>query len=276
MSKKPHKKVAPAESEQEAAPLGEASPESSQVNTPVQPTIPVTPETPAAPETVSLDAVLEAPPTMPEVQDHAVEAAREREAASGAVEAANAPGMPVKGQTDERGRAFDPAIHEVGPDGNGIVGKRTGYLRMRKGGASSGGRAAPVLKSKIAPAKVGAAPQPDAAAAAAAMQAKIDSTAAVTAELIFTAGQLVSDEFAPESGERENMTNAWRQYYTVRGCVDLPPEMLIAVALVGYVGKRWNAPKFVEKRRGWVAAWRGKKNEKQQEQAADAAIGTAT
>lgn len=219
-------------------------------------------EKPALPETkiVTLDAVLGETPDMPEVQEHALAAARERKAQEEVGEReAEAAQAPVKGKTDERGRPFDPAIHETGPDGGPIIGKKTGYIRMRRGGAS--GAAKPSRsRVNIASAADSVTASLDAGRNADVIKEKIASSAAVSAETIFILGQTIGGpEFAPEAAEREGLVAAWTHYYTVRGIVDIPPEVMIAVALGGYVMKRWNMPVFSEKRKGWMRAWKGEK-----------------
>lgn len=255
MAKKTPPAPVPAETPPANDPVQNAADSTAQPS-PQQPTRIVTSE----PETITLDQALSAGPAMPEVQDHAVAAARERAAeAQEAQSAPSAAGQPVKGITDERGRPFDPAIHETGPDGKGIIGSRTGFLRMRRGGASKGGAAPSRSKVSIASKSVeSAANTLDAARNADMLKEKIASTAAVSTEMVLMLGQAVGgEEFAPEAGEKDGMTAAFVNYYTIRGVVDLPPEVMLGVCIFGYVGKRWNRPIFAEKRKAWWAKIRG-------------------
>lgn len=201
-------------------------------------------------------------PSMPTVQQHAIEAARADASAS---QANNAPRTPIKGKTDDLGREFDPKMHE-----GATVLNREGYLKKRPGRGSAAPRAASSAPSGQGAAggqsklNLGSAPAgPDKKTQAAEeLDAKIQSTAAVSAMMIFTVGQLVGGpEFKPEDSEAQAMTGAFTEYYRVRGIVDLPPEVMLATAVVGYVIPRWNKPIFKEKRQGWWARWKSRKAE---------------
>lgn len=192
---------------------------------------------------------------MPEVQPHAIEAARAAKAQSAEVESEagsaqpSGSATPVKGSTDERGRRFDPELHKAGPDGKPLINSK-GYITMKRGGAAQ--KAAKGQSFAKVP-EPGAVPQSQKKAAAAVeLDAKIDSTAEVSAYMVITAAQMIGgEEFKPESGEADAMKSAFANYYRVRGIVDMPPELILAVSLGGYVLPRWNKPIFKKKREGW-------------------------
>ncbi len=180
-------------------------------------------------------------PEMPSVEVHAVDAARnEVPQTAGATDAP---------QND--GSTFDPAIHEAGPDGKGVR-TAAGVFRRKRGGGG---------KSRVAP-KAAQAGQPPQAAQDSSNLAKIESAALVSAGLIFTVGRLVGGpEFEPivskEDNEPETMKAAFAEYYRIKGVADIPPGLALTLVCMGYVGKRWNAPVFKERR---VSIWERTKN----------------
>lgn len=234
-----------------SAPLSAADPadaeEASQETSPVTP-----PEAPEVTKSVSSSKVLPdaqafGGPDMPTIQPHAVEAAKETLAASEAPASPSAEGAPVKGKTDFKGRPFNPALHEVNDDGSPAM-NRDGYIKCFRGKPAAGASdtaAPPRARSKVDPTggkAPQAAPPPD-------MSAQIDASAGAFTGLFLAAATLVGgEEFAPEAGEPEAIKGAFSQYFAAKGVVDVPPGVMLGGVLVVYVAKRWNAPKFAERR----------------------------
>lgn len=197
-------------------------------------------------------------PAMPEVQQHAVDAAREERARQDAPPPTSSGGTssagPVKGKTDFKGRAFDPALHEVDADGKPAI-NRDGYLKCYRGkhGSTTSHTEAqrPTPRSKcepVAKASPGAVPVPGPD-----VEAQIDASAAAFSGLFVTGSVLIGgEEFAPEPGEGEALKESFAQYFRAKGVVDLPPGVVLGGAMVCYIAKRWNAPKFTARREGWI------------------------
>lgn len=189
----------------------------------------------------------------PEVQPHAVEAARERRAAAAQTQpqesTASTAARPVKGKSDNKGRAYDPAIHETGPDGKPLM-NAEGYIKCKRGGAAqkvqraAAGKFTPPTKPD---------PTKPAAPNAEALEAQVQATGATAAVLVVSLAQMVGGEdFKPETGEAEGMAGAFANYFRSKGISDIPPGTALAITLAAYIGKRWNRPKFAEKRKGLI------------------------
>lgn len=226
-------------------------PKATETDAESQLTRPVTP--PGGVPVQDLDEIMD--PSMPEVQEHTIQAAREARAAQSS-------GEPIKGKTDAKGRTFDTVLHEIGPDGGPIINAR-GYIKERRGGAAqkaSRGEKPQASFSRPKNAPEGQ-PSPEAmrrTAQAEALEARIQSTAQVSAMVIITSARIVGgEEFEPEDGEAQAMSQCFADYYRIRGIVDLPPEVMLAVGIGGYVAKRWNKPKFAETRKGWWLTIKG-------------------
>lgn len=195
-------------------------------------------------------------PDMPAVQEHAIAAARERirenappetqEAAQvEAAEPSNTPG-PVKGQTDEDGNTFDPAIHE-----SPLRLNKSGYIAKKRGGAKK--KQEPVYRSHAAPPET---PSPAGQEQVSDVpdEVKIDATATLFTSLFIGTAQMVGgEEFAPEKGEEPFIKNALATYFRQAGVVDVPPSVGVGLAMGMYVAKRWNRPVFAAKRQGWIS-----------------------
>lgn len=194
--------------------------------------------------------------SMPAIQPHAIEAAREDEAAAASAGAG--------GPTDAQGRAFDPALHETGPDGAPRL-NAAGGLRMRRG-RKPGASAAPRATASTFAAPQGVAPQ--ASAAPIPDTAKIDATATVMAELVFAIGMAAGgSEWKPRDEERDSLKDAFRNYCATRGVSELPPELVVAVALGGYAIPRCFMPETkskIQRAKEWlyakIAVWKARRN----------------
>lgn len=219
-----------------------------------QETSPVTPE--EVTKSVSSSKVLPdaqafGGPDMPAIQPHAVEAAREAQTPAEAP-TPTADGAPRKGETDFKGRTFDPRLHEVHADGKPAI-NRDGFIKCFRGkpaGTVSDTPARPAqARSKVDPTGGKAAapiPPPD-------QSAQIDTSATAFTGMFLTAATLVGgEEFAPESGEPEAIKSAFAQYFAAKGVVDVPPGVMLGGVMVMYIAKRWNAPKFVARRESWT------------------------
>lgn len=207
-------------------------------------------------DAVLLDDVVNSDtPTMPDVQDHAIQAMQSRlEEQTTSVPTATQAGGPVKGQTDSQGRPFDPAIHESPMRIN-----TEGYIACKRGRASGGKNAAnrsfvsqeALKKENLAqqsPEKIA-----QAAKIASENEAKFKAAGDTSAALFETVGILVlGDEFRPENTkEHDSLALCFEGYYRSKGCPDLPPGLVLACGLIVYTARRWNAPKIAEKRATW-------------------------
>lgn len=183
--------------------------------------------------------------SMPDIQPHAIEAAGETHAAAKAANAAF-PG-------------FDPNIHEVDPLTGEPRKTKAGGFRMKRGrGAKSFGGASTFKAAGPAPAAQAA----QSAQSQAERNAKIDSTATIVSEMIFMGGKLLGgEEWTPvtdkASGvdERAMMKGAWAEYFRIRGIIDVPPEIMLAVAIGGYAAPRFFLPKTqsrVQRAKEWL------------------------
>lgn len=187
---------------------------------------------------------------MPAVQDHAIAAALERlegEADSTVPEAA--PQVGDSGGSD----AWDPAVHEDPPRRN-----RDGqWAKLRGKRPASGKPASPkrsFVNTKPDPKKEGEArAQKTLDTAPLVDPAAIQASAVMSAGLFFAAGQMLGgEEFKPDDkGEQDGIVAAFTNYYTAKGCPDIPPGIALAAGLGLYVAKRWTRPVFTEKRQTW-------------------------
>jgi hypothetical protein len=212
----------------------------------------------------------DAVPDMPAVQDHAVGAALERLEAqeTTAPQAVSSSPAPVKGDTDIDGRPYDPAIHESPMRIN-----RHGWIAKRPGGKSKASSASAAPRRSF----VNTTPQgqPGAVPAAAASQgpdiaAQCRASAEMFAGTFIGVGQMVvGEEFKPEDkGEQDALVSSFNQYFIAKGNPDIPPGIALALGLGVYTFKRWNAPKFKEKRESlwmlakrWYNDWRFRREE---------------
>lgn len=209
------------------------------------------------------------PPEMPQVQAHAVDAARERLAleageevpSSGTPATCNvnppvygATAKAIPGETDADGRAYDPAIHEFP-----IRYNKAGFIAKKRGGAQK----KPQTYNSVAAPVEKEVPQPtqEAAAPAAVSPAAIQANAEMCAGLFLTAAKMLGgEEFEAEKGEKEMLSGAFAGYIATKGIVDIPPGIALLAAMGMFVGARWNKPNFtasreklVEKAQEWLS-----------------------
>lgn len=203
---------------------------------------------------------------MPSVNDHVIaeenadNAAESGKQAEPAAHAAGSSDTP----TDYKGRAFDPALHEVDSDGKPVIGDRN-RLRIKKGAqAKPTPRAAAKPAAKIPPkivipnadgtpgaAQVDAPGSPAAQAALAANPcdpAQALASAQVCMQLVTTLGKMIdSDEWEPKPDEKQNLTSAFQNYFMVRGSPDIPPEVLVIATVGAYAVPRLQMPRTSDK-----------------------------
>lgn len=168
---------------------------------------------------------------MPEVQDHAVEAARaSREPGpEETTEPESQSSTPSSDLFDSAGERFNPEIHATGKDGRGKKTAKGNWAKKR--GRKSGTLNIPGDKSAEAREK-----EREAARLAESVQ-----LGEVAAHLIFTLGEgLGGDEWKPivdpVTGKDEPvaMTNAFAKYFHMKGMSDFPPGAMVLLAISMY------------------------------------------
>lgn len=126
------------------------------------------------------------------------------------------------GALDRLGRSFDPKTHQTAADGSPILTKK-GQLAIRGGRTSTGGA------GPIAPALPGVEQQRQADLA------RFRSTAQVTVQSFASLASMFGGEiWEPSDAERVQLTDAWAEYYRVRGIRDVPPEIMLAAVMGGW------------------------------------------
>jgi hypothetical protein len=180
---------------------------------------------------------------MPQVQEHAVNKAQEESNAQ-----ANSP-------VDKAGTRFDPALHETGPDGKGILGVR-GNWRAKRGRKTGG----PVSGS-VAGSTLGAPTGPtaqDVKAAQNEQQSRIAGAAA--AQMLFVAGRVIGgEEWAPRKDEKTGvdeealLTSAFGDYFKAKDVKDIPPGAALAFVLMMYAGPRFTMPQTQQRVKSFKA-----------------------
>lgn len=243
------------------------APETSSVTAPEEVTIPVTSSgSPVLGDDVG--ALMGDGPQMPEVQEGAIAAAKE---ASQPASSGESTGSPVKGKTDDKGRPFDPKLHEVDAAGRPKL-NRDGWLAKRRGGAGKATTAP--LRSKVNPGGAGkvsdvCGPTQQAEE----FEVKVAQSSTACAGLFIMSAQVVGGpEFQPESGEPEFLRDSFATYFRAKGIVDIPPGVGLAIAMGGYIAKRWSQPVFAQKRKGWWAWVKSYLDKRREKASADAAM----
>ena len=202
-----------------------------------------------------MNDLMEGDANMPDIQAHTIEAAKTAKSTiekHQSVQNAGA-GPSVKGNTDDVGRKFDPLLHETTPDGKPRLNK-AGYIAKRRGGGPKGGPTA----SKINKTKLN-----DAASAPQNLEPVIQANAQMFTGVFLTFATLLGgEEFKPvvdaKTGENEPqfLQDTFANYFRIKGVVDIPPGLALTMGLGFYVAKRWNGPKFVERRSTWFGGVR--------------------
>ena len=153
----------------------------------------------------------------------------------------------------------DPNLHESPPrevtrngapawakrrGGSPMKDRAPGSLGKIKSKAEKPVRYNPPPAAEATTPQVESAPSPQAGAAA---------VGAMAAGAFVTICRMIGgDEFTPETGEQEALNAAAGAYCEASGMIDLPPSVAMVCVAAVYIAKRWNAPKFTEKREEWV------------------------
>lgn len=212
-------------------------------------------------------------PEMPEIQEHAVEAARAKIQQQGAESVNPTSQTPPQvgaaggaGRRDSAGTVFDPSIHEQDSTGEPRVTKANVFRRKRGGGGVPGGMAS---GGKPNASRLNTPPPPDPAAAAQAQEqaknsAQIKACAQACATLTFMAGTIIGgQEFQPIIDEKaglnepQEMVMAWEGLCEYYGMTNIHPAIAVGIAMMAYTGRRWHKPVFVAKRANWWAKVKG-------------------
>jgi len=175
----------------------------------------------------------------PDVQQHAVD---EHESQQQTADA--------DAETDSAGTPFDGRRHT----GSKL---KDGTWRLKRNPSAEGSRVATSRKSKAAEV---ATIEPD-------NEAKAIASGKAAAHLIFMLGQtLGGPEWKPEQPEIEFQEGAWIGYARASNMQDIPPGLILCIALASYAGPRFTQPETrarVGKVRHWVslrvARWKIKK-----------------
>lgn len=211
-------------------------------STPVVPNVAPTPAAaPIAGPTDPLAGLTE----MPAVQPNAIDAAAPETVA---------PVENAAGPRDKFGNTFNAAVHETNPDGTPRV-SPNGVLYVKRGRGTK--KALENLRSgnsTVPPASatqsvVGGDESAKAEKAPNFDPEKIDQCAKVMTHLFFTGGCVVFGDdgqpivdHAKNIDEPQEVYQAFHAYYTVKGAKDLPPGIILAVALVSYGRRRITLP----------------------------------
>lgn len=183
-------------------------------------------------------------PEMPQVQQHALDAAKRKQ------EAAKAAG-PHAGIKDVDGRPFNPAWHQTNKDGTPLMNK-DGTVRKwgGRGAPKATGKGPSVDGASQSRLFTGAPTGPSAEELDAAKIAEqTRASAALTAQMLFHIScMLGGDDFKPTAAEDAAVTDGFNGVYVQYGITDLPPTWALVAVVFFYYAKRWNAPAVIEKR----------------------------
>lgn len=150
--------------------------------------------------------------------------------------------------------AFDPSIHRVDATGNPVKNRDGTFAKKR------GRKAGQTSQAKTGPIPV---------ATMSAEQMEAENLGKATAETIFAVCQGVfGSEWTPivdnAINERHNMQTAWSQYYLATGKRDLPPSLIVIVAMTCYAAPRFQhentRTRFGGLGRGMAKVWGWVKN----------------
>lgn len=169
---------------------------------------------------------------MPEVQSHAVEAARSEAAASVG--------------KDINGDSFNSATHVTGSDGQGKKNAKGAWekKRGRKAGSSTAGNSAQSVQSRVGTGNTA----PTAAGPTKEQLARQSGVGA--ANLFFVAGIILGgEEWQPQADpkigldEKLMMEGAFGDYFVATGKTDLPPGWALVAAVGMFAARRFTMPK---------------------------------
>lgn len=128
---------------------------------------------------------------------------------------------------------FNPAIHETDPVTGGPVLKKDGTLKRKRGrrqGQSNGPGAIDQAEG------AGGVPEP---AGPPISPAQAAAEAKLCASMVFGgAVSLLGEQWEPEPEERDQITDALREYIATTGGLGLPPWATVAIAFGAYAARR--------------------------------------
>lgn len=184
-----------------------------------------------APAVAAAESIMEAEP---EVQQHAIDQHLQTQGESEVSQPSGASSDSAKpadlSKIDSAGTVFDDRIHS----GTKL---KNGTWRVKKSAKAAGPSVVgkPTGKSTTA-----VAADPTAQTLAAATLA--NQITIMTFQMIFD-----RDEWATADDEHKMMTEAWYIYLSSKNITEVPPGLLLAVAIGGYAAKRIREPKTAEK-----------------------------
>lgn len=141
--------------------------------------------------------------------------------------------------TDAYGRHFDPAIHCTHPDGSPIINRKSGHLRVKRGlGGQTGSN------SRYVPPE---------------MAANFRSAGiAISRSFQMVCVMMGGENWKASETETQALDTAWGGYFEARGIDNIPPEVTLAIVLMGYAGPRLQAsPTFRARLQQW---WQRRRN----------------
>ena len=168
--------------------------------------------------------------SMPEVQEHAIEEEKNKN---------DAIAESYADLKDKAGNGFDPTIHKVNKNGEPTV-SPLGNLIKKPGRKKEGSSTKSVIGVKVDPKT-----DPD-------HMLKMQSQASgkMAANLLMTIGIVAGgEEWQPMSDpttgldEKAMMETAFADYFEATGKTDIPPGMVLTVAIGGYMLPRFTMPK---------------------------------
>ncbi len=158
--------------------------------------------------------------------------------------AAEKSGNPGNGKADIRdryGRAFDPALHEMDDAGAPRL-NRDGFLACKPGRPGKSAR----IRGGSGPRRPDLeTAQVDTQAQKAEIQRR--NTARISTALFIKMGVgLFGEEWLPQRiqgmNEQEELEDLFDEYYRSKGMSDIPPNVALALGLIGYAGARIHLP----------------------------------
>ncbi len=186
--------------------------------------------------------------SMPDVQQHAIDAANQKSAEEQAQNQAASDS--VSDITDAQGRSFDSSIHRTDEHGTPQLTKG-GKLSVRRGKGASTSRVGSV-KSTLSTEEIELQK----------LKVQAQVTGKVAANLLLTIGVTAGgEEWKPVTDqvhgidERVMLESAFADYFETTGQTDLPPSFALLIAVGGYALPRFTMPKTqsrLSKFKAWI------------------------
>ena len=174
---------------------------------------------------------------MPEVQEHAIAQREQQEAEADA-----------NAERDINGTAFDPALHT----GSKL---KSGAWRTRKNAATNPGSSVAASRKKSVTRGADFAPAVDNTNAEKIAAANAAGAMAASAVFMMCRG-FGGKEWEPSETEVAMQSSAWGAYFYAKDISDVPPGMMLCIALGSYAGPRFQMPETkakVSPVKTWVA-----------------------